>query len=117
MSASSAWLKVAGISGVIAVGLGAMGAHAFKSRNENMKDSWKIASNYHLIHTLALAISATVFHGRKRNIVCSLFAGGILLFSGACYTIVIMDQRKPFNYFAPVGGVMMMAGWVAFAFL
>lgn len=94
-----------------------MGAHAFKNQSEQMKETWKVASTYHFLHTFALGLSAMHFTGKKRTYVCTLFAAGTLLFSGACYTIVLMDQRKPFNYFAPVGGIMLMGGWLAFAFL
>lgn len=111
------WLRVAGISGAAAVALGAMGSHAFHSRTDAMRDTWKIASQYHFIHTLALGMSAMHFTGKKRNYVCGLFAAGMLLFSGACYTIVIMDQKKPYNYFAPFGGILMMGGWLAMAIL
>ncbi|RYG64814.1 DUF423 domain-containing protein [archaeon] len=117
MLSSQAWIQITGLSGAAAVMLGAMGAHAFKNQNEQMKETWKVASTYHFLHTFALALSAMHFTGKKRAYVCTLFAAGTLFFSGACYTIVLMDQRKPFNYFAPVGGIMLMGGWLAFAFM
>jgi|EP01033_Poteriospumella_lacustris_P005952 uncharacterized membrane protein YgdD (TMEM256/DUF423 family) len=114
---NNVWVRVAGVSGAVAVGLGAMGAHAFKNQSEHMKDTWRVASQYHFIHTLALSMCALTLTGKKRNYVCGLFTAGMALFSGACYTIVLMDQRKPFTYFAPVGGLLMMAGWGALAIL
>jgi uncharacterized membrane protein YgdD (TMEM256/DUF423 family) len=114
---SNFWLRVTGISGAAAVTLGAMGAHAFLHRDANMKDTWKIASQYHFIHTLALGIAATQLTGKKRNVVCSLFCAGMLFFSGACYTIVFMDEKKPFNQLAPVGGMMLIGGWLALALM
>lgn len=117
MSANNIWITAAGISGFAAVFLGAMGSHALINRDANMKDTWKIASQYHFIHTLALAFCATAFSGKKRNYTCALFTAGMLFFSGACYTIVIMNEKKPYNYFAPVGGLLLMAGWGAVALL
>lgn len=111
------WIRVAGVSGAAAVALGAMGAHALHNRSESMKDTWKVASSYHMMHTLALGMSAMYFTGKKRNIICTMFTGGMVLFSGACYTIVLMDQRKPYNMLAPVGGLLMMGGWIAMAVL
>jgi uncharacterized membrane protein YgdD (TMEM256/DUF423 family) len=111
------WVRVAGISGAAAVALGAMGSHAFKNQSDHMKDTWRIASQYHFIHTLALGMCALTLTGKKRNYVCGLFTAGMVFFSGACYTIVLMDQRKPFNHFAPIGGLLMMAGWTALAIL
>jgi uncharacterized membrane protein YgdD (TMEM256/DUF423 family) len=111
------WIKAAGISGASAVLLGALGAHAFKGQTDAMRDTWKVASSYHFVHTLALGLSALHFTGKKRTYVCGLFTVGMLLFSGACYTVVIMNQRKPFTYFAPIGGILLMAGWTGFALL
>lgn len=111
------WVRVAGFSGAAAVALGAMGAHAFKNQSEHMKDTWKVASQYHFMHTLALSMCALTLTGKKRNYVCGLFTAGMTLFCGACYTIVIMNERKPYNYFAPVGGMLLMAGWTALAVL
>lgn len=111
------WLKVTGFSGAAAVTLGAIGAHAFKAQSESMRDIWKIASQYHFIHTLALGMSALHFTGRKRRIVCSLFSIGITFFSGALYTIVILDQKKPFNQLAPFGGLALIGGWICMAIL
>lgn len=109
------WTRVAGLSGATAVTLGAYGAHAMLHKTDNMKETWRVASNYHFIHTLALYVSATQLAGRKRNVVCGLFTVGMLLFSGACYTIVLVDQKKPFNYFAPFGGIAMILAWTAIA--
>ena len=111
------WVKVAGISGASAVLLGAYGAHALLKKDEHMRDTWKTASQYHLIHTVALAACAMHLSGKKRSYVCSLFTSGMVLFCGACYGIVLMNQRKPLNYFAPFGGILMTCGWLAFALM
>lgn len=114
---SNHWTKVSGIFGLTAVILGAYGAHGLKDRTESMKDAYKVASNYHFIHTLALGLSSTVFIGRKRTIVCLLFTSGIIFFSGSCYTVALMNQRQPYSNFAPIGGFLLMGGWIAFGFL
>jgi len=111
------WLQVTGMMGLSAVVLGAYGAHGMKDRTDAMKESWRTASNYHFMHTLALAVSATAFTGKKRNVVCSLFTSGIVIFSGACYTVALMNERKPYAQFAPLGGFLLMGGWIAFGFL
>lgn len=114
---STKWIQVTGLLGLSAVVLGAYGAHGMKDRSEPMREAWRTASNYHFMHTMALAIAATTFNGRKRNIVCGLFASGIIIFSGACYTVALMNERKPYAQFAPVGGFLLMGGWIAFGFL
>jgi uncharacterized membrane protein YgdD (TMEM256/DUF423 family) len=111
------WVKMVGVSGLSAVALGAYGAHAILHRSEGMQHTWKTGSLYHLVHTCALAVAATQFQGRKRAIVSSLFATGILFFSGTCYLIVFLDQKQPYNMLNPIGGCLLLAGWAAFGFL
>eukprot|EP00428_Durinskia_dybowskii_P076387 CAMPEP_0170399648 /NCGR_PEP_ID=MMETSP0117_2-20130122/24072_1 /TAXON_ID=400756 /ORGANISM="Durinskia baltica, Strain CSIRO CS-38" /LENGTH=115 /DNA_ID=CAMNT_0010656335 /DNA_START=54 /DNA_END=401 /DNA_ORIENTATION=+ len=114
---SSKWMQVSGVLGLTAVVLGAYGAHAMKDSSDSMRETWRTASNYHFIHTMALVVSSTTFHGKKRNIVSSLFASGILVFCGSCYLVAFMNERKPYAQFAPIGGFLLMGGWVAFGFL
>ena len=45
---SSFFLKATGISGALAVTLGAVGAHALTKTPEAMKETWKVGSQYHL---------------------------------------------------------------------
>jgi uncharacterized membrane protein YgdD (TMEM256/DUF423 family) len=107
-----------GLSGALGVGAGALGAHAMLKKPETYRDVWKTANLYHMLHTCALAIVAFApLSTRKRNICGSLFLTGILLFSGSCYTVAIMEERKPYSYPAPVGGMCLIAGWVALAVL
>jgi uncharacterized membrane protein YgdD (TMEM256/DUF423 family) len=111
------WTGIAGLSGASSIALGAIGAHALKSKTEAMRETWRIGSTYHLIHSCVLALAAVSFVGRKRNIVCGLFTAGIVFFSGSCYTVVIMDQRNPYSKPAPIGGFLLMGGWLALGFL
>jgi uncharacterized membrane protein YgdD (TMEM256/DUF423 family) len=115
--ATNIWVRVAGLSGASAVLLGAIGAHALVKSDDSMKEIWKTAAHYHLIHSVALAASAFHLTGKKRNYVCGLFTTGILLFSGACYGIVLMNQKKPLNQLAPFGGTLLTLGWVVMALM
>jgi uncharacterized membrane protein YgdD (TMEM256/DUF423 family) len=117
MSITNIWIRVAGISGASAVLLGAYGAHAMMKADDGMKETWKVASQYHFMHTIALTMSAMYFTGKKRNYVCSLFTLGMVLFSGTCYTIVLINQKKPLNQVAPVGGILLTCGWLALALM
>jgi uncharacterized membrane protein YgdD (TMEM256/DUF423 family) len=60
-----------------------------------------------------LMSTALALKGRKRNITCALFTSGICLFSGSCYVVALLGERKPYSYPAPVGGFALIAGWVA----
>lgn len=114
---SNVWITVAGISGAAAVALGAVGSHGVDFKSEQMRETWKTASHYHLLHTLALALSAVAFPRRKRNIVCGLLSVGTLLFSGTCYVIAYTSERKPYASYTPMGGMALIAGWLGFAVL
>ena len=111
------WIHMSGLMGLSAVGIGAIGAHAILHSTEAMKETWKTSSLYHLIHACALGIAATTFHNRKRHIVCGCFTTGIICFSGALYTSVLMNAKRPYTAVAPIGGIMLMAGWAAFGFM
>lgn len=115
----SMWLKIAGVYGCSAVGLGAIGAHALPTRREQkIIDVFKTGTHYHLIHTVILASAAMALPvGRKKTVVCSLFATGILLFSGGCYAVTYFNTRDPYSKPTPIGGTLLMAGWLALAFM
>jgi uncharacterized membrane protein YgdD (TMEM256/DUF423 family) len=49
---------------------------------------------------------------KKKLFAGSLFTSGIVLFSGSLYTVVLMNQRKPYSYPAPFGGLCLIAGWL-----
>ena len=112
------FLQAAGLSGAAAVAIGAWGAHAsvLKGANPIFVDVFKTASNYHFIHTGILLVSATQFHGKKRQWVCGLLLSGIILFSGSCYVVAIKQDRA-YGKLAPFGGMSLIAGWLAIAFL
>lgn len=48
------WVRLAGLSGAIAVGMGAYGAHGLKDIPEQRKAVFETANRYHFIHALAL---------------------------------------------------------------
>ena len=91
------WQLLTGLSGASAVALGAIGAHALLKKPEAMRETWKTASLYHLVHTVALGLCSEFTFGRKKTICCSLFFTGIVLFSGSCYMVVIMETRQPYS--------------------
>jgi uncharacterized membrane protein YgdD (TMEM256/DUF423 family) len=57
-------------------------------------------------------IGVSTMAPRKKLAAGSLFTGGILFFCGSLYTTVLMNQRKPYSYPAPIGGLCLIAGWI-----
>ncbi len=109
------------ISGLIlmllAVALGAFGAHALKSMMSAAQLTiWKTASNYHFYHALAL-IGLGIWaerHAQAKAAVLAgiLFIGGILVFSGSLYLLAVSGVRW-LGMLTPIGGVLFLAGWVS----
>ncbi|KAE9614940.1 hypothetical protein Lal_00036062 [Lupinus albus] len=106
------WHKVAAISGVAALGLGSYGAHGFKPQNPSYKDVWQTASLYHLVHTAALLAAPIT---KRPNIFGGLLTTGIVAFSGTCYTVAFLENRK-YSTLAPIGGFAFIAAWGSLLF-
>lgn len=77
----------------------------------------KTANFYHFIHTCALGFVSINPRPRVRTIATVFFCGGIVLFSGSLYGIVLLNERQPLAKVAPVGGVCFIAGWLVLGFL
>lgn len=107
------WTRIAAISGALSIVFGAFGTHGLAGRDPKLIENWKIASQYHLVHSVALFAAANVPRTYK-TAACSLFLGGMLVFSGSLYTLVLTENRK-LGMITPFGGLMFIAGWIALA--
>ncbi|KAH9745186.1 hypothetical protein KPL70_003967 [Citrus sinensis] len=106
------WHKIAAVSGVAALGLGTYGAHGFKPQNPSFKEVWQTASLYHLVHTAALVAAPIT---KNPNIFGGLLTAGILAFSGTCYTVAFLEDRK-YSTLAPFGGFAFIGAWASLLF-
>ncbi|KAI3789415.1 hypothetical protein L2E82_02210 [Cichorium intybus] len=106
------WHKVAAISGMAALGLGTYGAHGFKPKNPSYKEVWNTACLYHLVHTAAL-VGAPIT--KYPNIFGGLLSTGIIAFSGTCYAVAFLEDRK-YAKVAPFGGFAFIAAWGSLLF-
>ena len=111
MTNSSA-TRIAAVMGLLAVALGAFGAHALKevlSHNPNGTALWETAVFYHFVHAVMLFILAT----RKplRRVSWFSFLIGIILFSGSLY-LYAATSVKWLVALTPFGGVSFMVGWI-----
>lgn len=109
--------------GVLAVGLGAFGAHALKVRvSEDALALWKTGVEYHFYHTLALLFLGNLqaSHNRFRNISSYCFMFGVLLFSGSLYLLALrevfqVNYGAVFGPITPIGGLLFILGWIYLA--
>jgi uncharacterized membrane protein YgdD (TMEM256/DUF423 family) len=117
-------LRTAAMFGFMAVALGAMGAHSLKANWEatlpateaaKLVDVWKTASLYHIAHSIVLLVLAYAFPERDRGTwICTSFSAGILIFSGSLYALCLTGI-KWFGPMTPIGGLLLMAGWLSLA--
>jgi uncharacterized membrane protein YgdD (TMEM256/DUF423 family) len=116
-------MLAAGVSGLIGVGIGAMGAHALKAVliERGMLQAWETGSRYHLFHAVALlGIAAWLRHStndtgnRLLTWTAALWCFGTLLFSGSLYWLALGGPRW-LGPVTPLGGVALMAGWLLIA--
>jgi uncharacterized membrane protein YgdD (TMEM256/DUF423 family) len=110
MNSTSA-MRIAAISGALAVALGAFGAHGLQSLlAENRTTAiWDKAVFYHFIHTVMLFVLA-----QRRPLPAGpwwCFLAGIMIFSGSLYLLAVTNLRW-FGMITPVGGMSFIAGWL-----
>ena len=110
---------LAGVLGFLGVALGAFGAHGVKQLLGEDPDAaqrlawWETASKYHLIHALAVGLTAVLaahVEGLTPKLAGWLFAGGILVFSGSLYAMTLTNIRV-LGAVTPLGGLLLLGGW------
>jgi len=106
------WHKVAAVSGVAAMGFGTYGSHVFKPKDPTYKEVWQKASVYHFLHTAALVAAPVTKHP---NIFGGLLTTGIVAFSGTCYTVALLEDKK-YATLAPFGGFAFIGAWASLLF-
>jgi uncharacterized membrane protein YgdD (TMEM256/DUF423 family) len=106
----------AGISGALAVALGAFGAHALKPMlmASGKLEAYQTAVAYHFYHTLALFVLGLLMRLTSMKILSYIglcFLAGILLFSGSLYLMAITGVSG-IGFVTPFGGLFFIAGWL-----
>lgn len=122
MSTERIALLLAGATGFLGVALGAFGAHGLKNRLSGKPDSeqrlawWQTGAQYHLIHALAIGLSAfrPAPASQPSAYAMWFFLAGIALFSGSLYVMTLTGVRK-LGAVTPLGGVSFLIGWAALA--
>ena len=120
------WLFIAGLSGcasLIAATYGAHGLNGATTFSASVK-IYDTASLQHALHSIAIAVTAVLLiatEGRRKafgtvvlNIAALAFLAGIILFSGLLYYQIVRGVQDLMR-FVPVGGSLLMAGWLALA--
>ena len=112
------FISLGGLLAALAVGLGAIGAHALKAQlTPEQLETYHTAVHYQMSHAIGLVLVGLLSLYQRRRLFD--FAGwamlvGIILFSGFLFAW-LATNRKFFVYPVPVGGVAFIVGWLVLA--
>ena len=109
------FIALAAANGLLAVALGAFGAHGLKNRlPADLLAVWQTAVQYHFWHTLALfGIGILLSHGHTTRLLHTsgwLMLAGIVLFSGSLYLLCLSGVRW-LGAITPIGGTLWLIAW------
>jgi uncharacterized membrane protein YgdD (TMEM256/DUF423 family) len=118
VSTERLFVALGALSGFIAVGTGAFGAHALKARlAPDLLAVFETASRYQMYHALALVAAGWVaarWPGALAQWAGWLFVAGTIVFSGSLYTLALTGLRW-LGAITPLGGLCFLAGWFCLA--
>ncbi len=107
---------VGSISALIAVVLGAFGAHGLKGRlTPEMLNAFEVGVRYQMYHALALLAAAWALSRWPRaevTVAGWLFVAGTIIFSGSLYLLSLTGVRW-IGAITPIGGMAFLLGWLS----
>ena len=109
----------AALFGMLAIVLGAFGAHALKKvltlEELNTFETGVKYQMYHALFLLFIGMSSHVSEMAKKRIYYAIVTG-ILFFSGSIYLLATNDLTtfdfKVIGFITPIGGLLLMVGWL-----
>lgn len=116
-------ISTAAILGIIAIVLGAFGAHALKKvLNLNELSTFETGVKYQMYHALFLLFigTTTLVSENAKKTICYLVLIGIILFSGSLYLFalnsLISINFKAIGFVTPIGGLLLILAWLVLLF-
>ena len=113
-----AFFALGALSGLLAVGAGAFGAHALRERlSPDMLAVFETGARYQMYHALALLAAAWAvgrWPGGATLAAGWLFVAGTVVFCGSLYLLALTGHRW-LGAITPLGGLAFVAGWAALA--
>lgn len=104
---AGALVRLAALSGAVAVMAGAFGAHG---ANGPAAEWLRTGATYQMIHALAGLLAARA----GARLAAGLFVGGAALFAGTLYAMALGGPHW-LGAVTPIGGIGLIAGWLALA--
>lgn len=113
------FITLASLSGMLAVMLGAFGAHALKNKLDAYAlGVFETAVQYHFYHSFALLAVGVIALSQPQTTLLKtsgwLFFLGILVFSGSLYLLSLTGVRW-LGAVTPLGGLAFIGGWACLA--
>ncbi len=111
-------ITTAAILGMIAIVLGAFGAHALKKvLSLEQLNTFETGVKYQMYHALLLLFVGTSksISAKTQRAVYFLVVLGVLLFSGSIYLLATNDliafDFKKIGFVTPIGGLLLIGAW------
>ena len=111
-------LLTAAFIGLLAIILGAFGAHALKKTlSVEQLQSFEVGVRYQMYHALILLFIGTFafLDEKQRMVIFWLTISGVLLFSGSIYLLAtngITNMKTKFlGPITPIGGFLLISAW------
>ena len=108
------FLIAAALFGLVAVALGAFGAHALKDAlSADDLRIFETGVRYQMYHALALlltGLASTLYPSRSLGWAGGFFIAGLVVFPGSLYLLVYSGLRA-WGAVTPIGGLAFLAGW------
>jgi uncharacterized membrane protein YgdD (TMEM256/DUF423 family) len=130
LMSASFWLRIGAIWGFLAVAMGSFGAHGLQGRFESLgnvpgglttarlNENFHTATQYQMYCAFGIVVVGLLAHAGRTGAALDatgwLFLLGSLVFSGSLYILCMTGERK-LGMITPIGGVAMLAAWIALA--
>lgn len=102
------------VVGFLSVAAGAFGAHALRDLvTESRLEVFHTGTRYAQVHAVVLLVVGLLVEqrgGRALTVAGAAFSGGILIFTGSLWTLVLADMGV-LGAITPLGGVGLLVGW------
>ena len=113
------FITLASLSGMLAVVLGAFGAHALKGKMDAYSlGVFETAVQYHFYHSFALLVVGVIALSQPQTVLLKssgyLFILGLVVFSGSLYLLSITGVRW-LGAITPLGGLALIGAWACLA--
>lgn len=117
-NATRLFIVIASLLGATGVAAGAYASHGLSIwANAGQVEYFQLAVTYQLFHSITLLVICilTIYKNNFFLLISKMaFLLGIILFSGSLY-LYVLTGSKPFAAATPIGGMLLIAGWLSVA--